>query len=251
MAAAVFLPGSVTNYEPAQSPDSTKIAFTSEQGGVATIWAMDADGSNQTKLTYGYAHGSVWSPDGAKIFFINFPGQEAQNGIWVMDSNGSNQKRLFNIAGEYKYLAWSPDGTKMAFESEQQGNADIWVMESDGSNQINLTNSTTGDYDPAWSPDGTKIAFVSEPESRSFIEWWSATEEDTKVRVFGWSEQQGNTDIWVMDTDGSNQIRLTETEAWEDTQRGHQMAPRLPLHPIEMAMPKFMSWMAMAVTKQG
>ena len=56
---------------------------------------------------------------------------------------------------------------------------------------------------------------MSEPESRSFIEWWSATEEDTKVRVFGWSEQQGNTDIWVMNADGSNQIRLTETEAWD------------------------------------
>jgi Tol biopolymer transport system component len=247
----------VTNYEPAWSPDGTRIAFTSEKQYIATIWAMDADGSNQTKLTYGYTHSSAWSPDSTKIFFIGSGG--AYDGIYVIDSDGSNQKRLFGIAGEYKYLAWSPDGikiafaslssgnadiwvmdgdgsnqtnitnsssddyspawspdgTKIAFESEQLGNADIWVMDGDGSNQTNITNSATGDYDPAWSPDGTKIAFVSEPESRSFIEWLSATEEDTKVRVFGWSEQQGNTDIWVMDADGSNQIRLTETEAWD------------------------------------
>lgn len=263
LVAVVFLPrGPVTNYEPAWSPDGTKITFTSEQGYIATIWAMDADGSNQTKLTYGYTHSSAWSPDSTKIFFIGSGGAYAgigdYAGIYVIDSDGSNQKRLLDIADDYKYLAWSPDGikiafaslssgnadiwvmeadgsnqinltnsasddyfpswspdgTKIAFESEQQGNADIWVMEADGSNQINLTNSATGDYDPAWSPDGTKIAFVSEPESRSFIEWWSATEEGTKVRVFG-SEQQGNTDIWVMNADGSNQIRLTETEGWD------------------------------------
>jgi len=244
----------VTNYEPAWSPDGTRIAFTSEKQYIATIWAMDADGSNQTKLTYGYTHSSAWSPDSTKIFFIGSGGAYA--GIYVIDSDGNNQRSLLDIADGYKYLAcspdgtkiafaslssgnadiwvmdadgsnqinitnsasddyspsWSSDGTKIAFESEQQGNADIWVMDADGSNQINITNSATGDYDPAWSPDGTKIAFVSEPESRSFIEWWS--EEDTKVKYFAY-EQQGNTDIWVMDTDGSNQIRLTETEAWD------------------------------------
>lgn len=53
IAAAVFLPGSVTNYEPVWSPDGTKLAFTSQQDGVATnyIWVMDADGSDQTRLT--------------------------------------------------------------------------------------------------------------------------------------------------------------------------------------------------------
>jgi len=256
----VIAPGPITNYEPEWSPDGTKISYTSEQGYVATIWIMDADGSNQKKLTYGYTHSSEWSPDGNKIFFINSTASAGANrmGIWVMDFNGNNQKHLFDIGGEYKYLAWSPDGTKIAFASlksgnadiwvidsdgsnqinitnstfddcfpswspdgskiafvsEQQGNADIWVMDADGSKKINLTNSTTGDYDPVFSPDGTKIAFVSDPESRPLTEWWSQKEGDTKVKVFSF-EQQGNTDIWVIDADGSNQIRLTETEGWD------------------------------------
>ena len=43
--------GSAPNYEPAWSPDGTKIAFTSHRDGDAQIYVMDADGSNQTKLT--------------------------------------------------------------------------------------------------------------------------------------------------------------------------------------------------------
>jgi len=173
----------VTNYEPAWSPDGTRIAFTSEKQYIATIWAMDADGSNQTKLTYGYTHSSAWSPDSTKIFFIGSGGAYA--GIYVIDSDGNNQRSLLDIADGYKYLACSPDGTKIAFASLSSGNADIWVMDADGSNQINITNSASDDYSPSWSSDGTKIAFES--------------------------EQQGNADIWVMDADGSNQINITNS----------------------------------------
>ena len=48
--------------------------------------------------------------------------------------------------------AWSPDGSKIAFESDRDGNYEIYVMNADGTAQHNLTNDGAYDRDPAWSP---------------------------------------------------------------------------------------------------
>ena len=56
---------------------------------------------------------------------------------------------------------WSPDGTRITFISDRDGNNEIYVMDADGSNQTNLTNNDVWDDFPNWSPDGTKIAFSS------------------------------------------------------------------------------------------
>src|SRR6185436_11226570 len=63
--------------------------------------------------------------------------------------------------GDVQTPAWSPDGRKLAFVSERDGNAEIYVMNADGSAQENLTRQPANDSHPAWSPDGRKIAFVS------------------------------------------------------------------------------------------
>ena len=51
-----------------------------------------------------------------------------------------------------RYADWSPDGTKIAFTSQRDGNLEIWVMDADGSNQTRLTNNVYPDEDAAWSP---------------------------------------------------------------------------------------------------
>ena len=83
--------------------------------------------------------------------------------------------------------AWSPDGTRIAFNSIRDGNWEIYVMNVDGSGQARLTNNSTNDFDPAWSPDGTRIAF--------------------------YSYRDGNWDIYVMNADGTGQVRLTNNAA--------------------------------------
>ena len=81
----------------------------------------------------------------------------------------------------------SLDKTKIAFESDRDGNPEIYVMDIDGSNIIRLTNHKAEDRSPSWSPDGTKIAFCS--------------------------DRTGNGDIYVMNVNGTNPVRLTDRNA--------------------------------------
>jgi Tol biopolymer transport system component len=79
--------------------------------------------------------------------------------------------------------AWSPDGTKIAFERLSAGNGQIYTMNADGTNQTNISNNAADETFPAWSPDGTKIAF------QSF--------------------REGDNDIYTMNPDGTNQTDIS------------------------------------------
>lgn len=56
------------------------------------------------------------------------------------------------------YPSWSPDGTKIVFESNRAGNHDIWIMDADGSDPVRLTDHAAMDETPVFSPDGELIA---------------------------------------------------------------------------------------------
>ncbi len=82
-----------------------------------------------------------------------------------------------------RYPAWSPDGSRLAFESDRTGSTQIWRMSADGSSLLQLTRSEGANQTPVWSPDGSRIAFTS--------------------------TRDGDEEIYVMKADGSEQRRLT------------------------------------------
>lgn len=62
---------------------------------------------------------------------------------------------------------WSPDGRRIAFKSNRDGNYDLYVMDADGRNLSRITDDPAHDHDPAWLPDGQSLVFTSERGSRA------------------------------------------------------------------------------------
>lgn len=127
--------------------------------------------------------------------------------------------------------AWSPDGTKLAFQSDRgTGNWDIYVVNWDGSGLARLTRGPETDQDPAWSPDGTKIAFLR----NGSIHLMSADGSGvTRISFAGYdshpswspdgsriafaSSRSGTNAIYVMNADGSGVAPLTAGEDYQPT----------------------------------
>lgn len=201
---------------PAWSPDRKRIAFASDRDRTVTLYVMNADGSNVTRLTrstgtHDAAWSPEWSPDGKRILFQSDRDGNEED-IYVMDADGSNVRRLTHTPGTGKFSsdqAWSPDGNWIAFDSNRDGNVEIYVMSSDGSNVKRLTDTpgrNAHSYKPHWSPDGKQIVFGS-TRDRSSATWVEVVE------------------IYVMNSDGSNVRRLTQSTDKGDTSSDPRWSP--------------------------
>jgi TolB protein len=98
---------------------------------------MNADGSNQTHLTFDVSGSPVWSPDGKQIAF------STSRNLYLMKTYHS---------GYDDEPVWSPDGKYIAFVSYRDGNDEIYIMKADGSEVTRLTNNSVDDDYPAWQP---------------------------------------------------------------------------------------------------
>ena len=79
-----------------------------------------------------------------------------------MDVTGLNEVRLTDNSGVDNTPSWHPDGSKLIFSSERNGNRNIFSIDADGSNLEELIYFQNSDlYSPQWSPNGNIISFIA------------------------------------------------------------------------------------------
>ncbi len=221
------------NEDPYWSPDGTEIVYISQINNEFEIFTMSSNGFNKTQITDnndnfdGYA---VWSPDGAYIAFRALTDYKGSWYLSIFDTMDASLERLTASVSADSYPTWSPDSTHIAF----MHNSNLYTIKIDGTG---LTQLVEAGEDPVWSPNSDKIIFICysslshleicsiDPTGSNFIQL--TDDLDTIKRRPVWSPDgrkiafeavvvsENNFEIFVMDSDGTNLIRLTHNPAYD------------------------------------
>ena len=188
------------------SPDGSRIVAgcaKNPERGPYEICVMNADGSGYTQVTRNreFSFAPAWSPDGTKIVYATTKDGDVVR-LYVVNADGSGNRRLTrNRKGtDYTDPQWSPDGQSIAFGVVKPGDgprafdASIAVIDAnDGGNLRRLTaRGGPDEINPNWSPSGASIVFEVN-------------------RLF----DRRQSDIWLMNADGSDERQLTKTRSYE------------------------------------
>jgi Tol biopolymer transport system component/DNA-binding winged helix-turn-helix (wHTH) protein len=159
---------------PAWTADGRDIVFSSMRAGLASLWRVSASGGTPRPLV-GVGLNAASPSISRKENQLVYQQTDFKNNIWRLDLSDEKTRRgppSIVISDKGPSLArphFSPDGNRIAFESDRLGYADLWTCNSDGSNcgQLTSLHGTAGAV--AWSPDGRQFAFEFRPKQHSEV----------------------------------------------------------------------------------
>jgi Tol biopolymer transport system component len=181
----------------ALSPHARRVAF-SDGSYPRHLFTIHTDGSNLTKIANGYADPD-WGSSGRIVASKGIFHFEGKRLIATMDPDGGNKTVIATFPpvndswGTVYELtpSWAPDASAVVFAAQRlRIHPDIWWVGSDGSNLHKLTDTfSKSENGPVFSPDGTEIVFsLLDPPAT-------------------------NSDLWLMDPNGTILGQLTDTPA--------------------------------------
>jgi Tol biopolymer transport system component len=210
---------------PSWSPDARWIYFTGVVAErdtsrltyyVSDVFAIRPDGSALRRLTdTGDAAAPVASPDGETLLFARseHPGRlPFTSGLWLMAADGANQRRLVDATEGVVDVpgGWSPDGETIAFTRcrwrppRPDGSVpNACTVQSVSRTGSELTQLAERAREPVYSPDGNRIAFVSDVDENG-------------LHATGSDENAFANELYVMDSEGGDPERLTETSELDE-----------------------------------
>jgi Tol biopolymer transport system component len=175
---------------PTWAPQGQRLAYF-VAAGQRWIYIVNADGSGTQQLTPGLRPN--WSLKGGYIAYDTCENNRC--GIFRINPDGGGKQQLTSDGGGGP--AVSPDGKKIAYWSQADGDFEVYLINADGSGRKQLTQNGGNDALPAWSPDGRAIYYLSDQNGK------------------GWA-------VMVMNADGSNPRKIVSTSAGSDPVRGWQ-----------------------------
>ncbi len=184
------------------SPDGTLIAFSYGKDRNLPIYLLNVKNKTLTNLSNApqktaYGSSLSWSPDGTRLAFYHDQGSEqfgAELDIFVLDVAQRTVRKLTCNSGEYSELQWSPDSKLIAFTSGDFLNKKLYMISVD---ELSLT-QLASQLPPSridsltWSLDSQQIVFVKEEKTKE--------------------EADGQSILYVVNRDGSNLIKLSNSD---------------------------------------
>ncbi|MDZ7658803.1 IPT/TIG domain-containing protein [Fodinibius sp.] len=215
-----------------ESPLQGKIYFSGRSDS-REIFSINPDGTNELIITNNSLSEfyPVVSNDGSKIAFASFDGAGDRQ-LFVMNTDGTGIEQLTNTGGYAVPGGWSPDDSQIVFEYDASdctdcGRSEIFTINGDGSNLTRLTTSTGSSVQataPDWSPDGERIVYANRFDPQGYDIMVMNSDGTNIQRLTETSDQEFNprwspdgtqiaydsNEIFIMNADGSNKIKLTD-----------------------------------------
>ncbi len=257
------------NGYPSWTTDNQQMLFASNRDGEWRVYSMNPDGSNQRpliekgsctapqlsmagQLSYTCLQDGnweiyvedrritnndtddrlhVWSPLGDLIAFEALKNDGQHRVLFVVNPDGSGLRPLTGAEYRSWNVAWSPDGRRLVFASDREGNARLFVIGVDGSALQALTRADQWSQAPAWSPNGRWISYVagdgpvwtlyrieSDGQNRLQLARYAHPGQtqswapDSQRLAFA-SNADGDYEIYVVKSDGSGLKQLTRNRS--------------------------------------